>query len=137
MQPFHFSEFTTGASERAPLSLQNSIRGKLGGKKSGKKQFQNKKGTYATKDGVENAGCVKGGKKSHGSCTGIGKGGRPGPRTTKEQTQANFEVFQRNHPDQLPEIARVEGFHYLKLRRIGFLFKNASGKTKARVTRLK
>eukprot|EP01052_Picozoa_sp_SAG31_P029273 SAG31_NODE_2897_length_4936_cov_3.814348_1_plen_334_part_00 len=104
----------------------------------GKTTFQKQTGQFATRDGVENAGCVDGGKNSHGSCTKLGKGvgKHSAPKTTTGQTQANFEVFQRNHPDKLPEIARVEGFHYLKLRQLGFQFMNASGKTKARVTKV-
>ena len=53
------------------------------------------------------------------------------------QTQANFEEFQRDFPEKLPEEARVEGFHYLKLRKIGLQFKNATGRRVACVTILK
>ena len=102
---------------------------KKGGEKAGKATFQNKTGIFATVNGVKNAGCRKGGnKRGHGVM---------GPRTARVQTQANFEEFQRNFPEKLPKKARVEGFHYLELRKIGFLFKNASGRKMARVTTLK
>ena len=98
------------------------------GAKSGKANFQNKTGVFATVNGVKNAGCRKGGNKP-----GHGVGKHSGPCTTKVQTQANFEEFQRNFPEKLPEEAKVEGFHYLELRKIGFRFQNASGRKVARV----
>ena len=99
------------------------------GAKAGKANFQNKTGVFATVNGVKNAGCRKGGnKRGHGVM---------GPRTAKLQTQANFEEFQRNFPEKLPEEAKVEGFHYLELRKIGLQFKNASGRKVAYVTILK
>ena len=99
---------------------------KKGGEKAGKATFQNKTGVFATVNGVKNAGCRKGGNKR--------ARGASGPRTTKAQTQANFEEFQRNYPEKLPEEARVEGFHYLELRKIGLRFLNASGRKVARVS---
>eukprot|EP01052_Picozoa_sp_SAG31_P035437 SAG31_NODE_4277_length_3385_cov_3.624163_2_plen_462_part_00 len=129
--------------------------GKKGGKQGGKSNVQNKTGIFATKDGVENAGCVGGGKKggkkqgkkhfqnktgifatvhkNGGNKPGHGIGKHSTPKTTKEQTQVNFEEFQRNFPEKLPEGARGKGFHYLELKRFKKKFINATSKRPARV----